>query len=115
MEFGIEECAMLVIEKGKIVKSAGRELPDGNVIKLLQDSESHKYVRLLEAQKCLGEDMRLKVSKEYFSRLKKVLKSKLNGRNLVQGVNICEVSLLRISAAFINWRKCKLQAVDRTV
>ena len=31
MEFGIEKCAMLLIEKGKIVKSAGIELPDGKV------------------------------------------------------------------------------------
>ena len=29
MEFGIEKCAMLVMEKGKIVKAAGIELPDG--------------------------------------------------------------------------------------
>ena len=35
MEFGIEKCAMLVMEKGKIVKSVGIELPDGKVIKSL--------------------------------------------------------------------------------
>ena len=33
MEFGIEKCAMLVMEKGKILKSVGIELPDGKVIK----------------------------------------------------------------------------------
>ena len=37
--------------------------------------------------------MKLKVSKEYYRRLKKVLKSKLNGGNLVQGVNTWAVSL----------------------
>ena len=35
MEFGIEKCAMLVMEKGKIVKSVGIELSDGKVIKSL--------------------------------------------------------------------------------
>ena len=35
MEFVIEKCAMLVIEKGKIVKSVGIELSDGRVIKSL--------------------------------------------------------------------------------
>ena len=29
MEFGIEKCATLVKEKGKMVKSVGTELPDG--------------------------------------------------------------------------------------
>ena len=40
MEFGIEKCAMLVIEKWKIVKSVGIELQDGKVIKSLQEGES---------------------------------------------------------------------------
>ena len=35
MEFGVEKCAMLVMEKGKIVKSVGIELPNGKVIKSL--------------------------------------------------------------------------------
>ena len=35
VEFGTEKCAMLVIEKGKTVKSVGIELPDGKVIKSL--------------------------------------------------------------------------------
>ena len=44
MEFGIEKCAMLVTEKGKIVKSVGVELPYGKVIKSLQEGESYKYL-----------------------------------------------------------------------
>ena len=44
MEFGIEKCAMLVIKKGKIVKSVGIELPDDKVIKSLQEGESFQYL-----------------------------------------------------------------------
>ena len=40
MEFSTEKCAMLAMEKGKIVKSVGIELPDGKVIKSLQEGES---------------------------------------------------------------------------
>ena len=35
MKFRIEKYPMVVMEKGKIVKSAGIELPDGKVIKSL--------------------------------------------------------------------------------
>ena len=111
MEFGIEKCATLVVEKGKIVKSVGIELPDGKVIKSLQEVESCKYLGILEEDKFLGQEMKLKVSKEYFRKLKKVLKPKLNGGNLVQGVTTWAVPLLRYSAACISWRKC--EAVDR--
>ena len=41
------------------------------------------------------------------------MKSKLNGGNLVCGVNACAVSLLRYSAAFVSWRKSELEAIDR--
>ena len=113
MEFGIEKCAMLVMEKGKIVKSVGIELPDGKVIKSLQEGESYKYLGILEADKFLEEKMKLNVWKEYIGRLRKILKSKLNGGNLVQGVNTWAVSLLRYSAVFVSWRESELQAIDR--
>ena len=82
MEFGIEKCAMLVMEKGKIVKSIGVELSDVKVIKSLQENESYKYLGVLEADKFLEEKMKFNVSKEYIRSLRKVLKSKLNGQNL---------------------------------
>ena len=74
-------------------------MPDA---KSLQQGESYKYLGILEADRFLREEMKLKVSKECFRRLKKVLKSKLNGGNLVEGVNTWAVSLLRYSAAFIS-------------
>ena len=57
--------------------------------------------------------MKLIVSKEYIRRLRKVLKSKMNGGNLVRGVNTLVVSLLRYSPAFASWRKSELHAIDR--
>ena len=85
---------MLVMEKGKIVKSVGIEVPDGKVIKSLQEGESSKYLGILEADEFLEEKMKLNISKEYIRRLRKVLKSKLDGRNLVCGANTWELSLL---------------------
>ena len=105
MEFGIEKCAVLVMDKGKIVKSVGIQLPDGNVINSLQEGESYKYLGILEADKFLEEKMKLNVLKEYIRRLRKVFKSKLNVWNLVRGVNTWEISLARYSAVFFSWTK----------
>ena len=46
--------------------------------------------------------MKLNVSKEYNRRIRKLLKSKLNGGNLLRAVNAWAVSLLRYSAAFVS-------------
>ena len=40
------------------------------------------------------------------------MKSKLNGGNLVCGVNTWAVSLIRYSSAFVSWRKSELQAIE---
>ena len=97
------------------MKSVDIELPDGKVIKLLQEAKSYKYIGIFEADKFLEEKMKLNVSKEYIRRSRKVLKSKLNGGNLVCGINIWGVSLLRYSAAFVSWSKSEVQAIDREV
>ena len=66
LEFGMENCAVLAIEKGKIVKSVTIELPDAKVIMSLQESESYNYLGIIQVERFLGEYMKLKVSREYF-------------------------------------------------
>ena len=88
-------------------------MPDGKVIKSLQEGESYKYLRILEAGKFLEEKMRLNVLMEYIRRLRKVLKSKLNGGNLIRRVIFSAISLLTYSAGFVGWKKSELQAIDR--
>ena len=65
------------------------------VIQSLQEGESCKYLEILLADKFLEEKMKLNISKKYIRRIRKVLKSKFTGGNLVRGVNTWEVSLLR--------------------
>ena len=47
------------------MKSVGIELPDGKVIKSLQEGESYKHLGILEADKFSEEKIKLKVLKEY--------------------------------------------------
>ena len=56
------------------MKSVGIELPDGIVIKSLQEGEGYKYLGILEADKFLEEKTKLNVLKEYIRRLRKVFK-----------------------------------------
>ena len=46
------------------------------MVKSLQEGESYKYLGILEAENFLGQEMKLKVSKEYFRRLKKCFEVK---------------------------------------
>ena len=59
------------------------------------------------------EEMETSLTKEYFRHLRKLLKSKLNGGHLIKGINMWAVSILRYSAAFIDWTKEELKELDR--
>ena len=58
------------------MKLVGIELPDGKIIKSLQEGESYKYLGILDADKFLDEKMKLNVSKGYIRRIRKVFEVK---------------------------------------
>ena len=83
MQFGINKCAILVMKKRKIVKSHGIHLPNDKVIKSLEEGESYKYLGVLEADEVMVNEMKDKVKKAYYRRVRKVLETKLNSGIMV--------------------------------
>ena len=113
MQFEIDKCAMLVMKKGKIVKSDGIQLPNDKVIKSLEEGESYKYLGVLEADVVIVNEMKDKVKKEYYRRVRKVLETKLNTGNVFKAINTWAVSMVRYSAAFLGWSRLYLEEIDR--
>ena len=56
--------------------------------------------------------MKIKVLNEYKKRVRKMVKTKLNGRNIVNGINTRAIPVLRYSAPFLGWAKTKLQSIN---
>ena len=57
--------------------------------------------------------MKEMVKAQYLRRVPKVLETTLNGGNIIKGINTWAVSLLRYSAAFIDWNYAELTQLDR--
>ena len=112
MEFGIKKCGVLVLQKGKVKQMHGIELPNGEVMKKI-DEEGYKYLGIVEYDKIKESEMRSKFKKEYLRRIRLVLKSKLNGKNKIAGINTWAISMLRYGAGIIKWSKEDLQKLDR--
>ena len=113
MQFGMDKCAMLVMKKGKIVKSDGIQLANDKVIKLLEEGESYKYLGVLEADEVIVNEMKDKVKREYNRRVRKVLETELNSGNVFKAINTWLVSAVRYSAAFLGWSGLQLEEIDR--
>ena len=78
MEFGIKKCGILTMKRGKIVKSEGIKLPDGEVMKQV-GQEGYTYLGIIELDKIKEAEMKEKITKEYKRRQRLILKSKLKG------------------------------------
>ena len=113
MQFGIDTCAMFMMKKGKIMKSDCIQLPQGKVIKSLEEGESYKYLGVLQADEVMVSEMKDKVKKEYYRRVRKVLETKLNSGNVFKAIITWAVSVVRYSAAFLGWSRLELEEIDR--
>ena len=112
MEFGLKKCGVLVLKRGKVKQMNGLMLPSGDVMKQI-DEEGYKYLEMLEIDKVMEEEMKGRTRDEYFRRLRLILKSKLNERNKIAGINTWAVSLLRYGAGVIMWTVEELKSLDR--
>ena len=88
-------------------------LTDGTQLRALGEEESYKYLGVLEADHVLHEESKERLKKEYIKQVKKCLKSKLNGGNMVKAINTWAVSLMRYSAGIVGWTKADLDVTDR--
>ena len=112
MQFGIDKFAVLVMKKGEIMKSDGIQFPNDKVIKSLE-GESYKYLGVLEADEVMVNEMKDKVKKKYYRRVRKVLEIKLNSGNAFRAINTCAVSVVRSSTTFLGWSRLQLMEIDR--
>ena len=113
MDFGIEKCEMIQMKRGKFLMSEGIELPNGKKIRSLDDQEGYKYLGILQFDDIKHGQVKEKLKKEYVRRVRKILKSHLNGVNVIQAINARAVSIIRYSAGILDWTKLELQELDR--
>ena len=111
MEFGLAKCGVLIMKRGKVVKSEGINMPDGKMMKNIVEGE-YKYLGILEADGVKHEEMKDQIKKEYIRRVRNILKSKLNGRNIILAINSRAVSIVRYGAGIISWTKIELEEID---
>ena len=89
------------------------ELPNKDKIKSLAENETDKYLGILEADTIKQAEMKEKIQKEYLRRMRKLLETKLNSRNLIIGINTWAVPLVRYSGPFLKWTREELKQMDQ--
>ena len=66
-----------------------------------------------EADKVMVNEMKDKVKKDYYRRVRKMLETKLNSGDVFNAINTWEVSVVNYFAAFLEWSRLQLEEIDR--
>jgi hypothetical protein len=109
MKFGLDKCARLIINRGKVQHTEGIELPEGRIEDLKQ---GYKYLGILQIHEAEQLKVKARVKKELYKRTRKVLESNLNGRNKMTAINTFALPVITYTAGTIDWRRTELQEMD---
>ena len=113
MEFGLDKCAKATFNKGRLRKSSSISLDIDTTIKQLDPEQCYKYLGVNEGDGINHNQMKEKIRKEYYRRIRLVLKTELNSKNRVEAINTLAVPVVQYSFNIINWNNSELQRMDR--
>ena len=113
MKFGLDKCAKASFKRGQKVSAEGIPLDDNQVIQDLDQAETYKYLGMEEAERVQHYKMKVNIRKEYKRRIKLVLKSELNARNMIAAINTLAVPVILYSYEVIDWKLDEIQELDR--
>ena len=94
MEFGIDICTVVNVVKGKTIQTEGIKILDDRTIKNI-GMTPYKYLGSLESDNIKHQEMKITIKKEYFSQVKAILKSRLNGGNTMKVLKTWVVPVIR--------------------
>jgi hypothetical protein len=113
MNFGLDKCATATFMKGQLKKSSNIILDETTTIQDLDQDEFYKYLGVKEKNGIQHGKMKENIRKEYYRRVRLVLKSELNAQNKVTGINTIAVPIISYSFNIINWTVNELIKIDR--
>jgi len=112
MSFGIEKCNKLSIVRGKIAEKENLTLNTGEQLKTLEHGQQYRYLGFKESQ-TTDKTAKASLKKEYFTRIKMILKSELNSKNTINAINSYAVPSLAYGFPVLDWTITELETVDR--
>ncbi|KXJ16764.1 uncharacterized protein LOC110235072 [Exaiptasia diaphana] len=113
MEFGLDKCAKATFKRGKLVKSENIVIDINTTIQDLEQEGTYKYLGVSEGDGIEHSSMKEKIRKEYYRRIRLLLKSELNATNRINAINTLAVPVVSYSFNIINWKLEDLRRLDR--
>ncbi|XP_075170249.1 uncharacterized protein LOC142242567 [Haematobia irritans] len=115
MQFGIDKCRTQNMSKGKYTQSHDFVTADGSHITPLESGEYYKYLGIKQHTTIDHTAEKRKTENNFISRVHKIGKSSLNGRNVIKAINTYAIPLLTYTFGILNWSNTDLINLDRKI
>ena len=112
MEFGLSKCKCVNMVSGKHKSIGGITLKSGGVMEELSADEFYKYLGIEELDSIKHSMVKAKVSKNVKAKLRKLLESELNARNLFHAINESILPIITYTFGVIEWNEEELKGYD---
>jgi len=113
MQFGLDKCAKATFIKGKISVKQNIDLDESTTIKALEQHDVYKYLGIEEHEGIQHKNMKRNLTKEYYRRIKGLLKTELNAKNKIMAITTLAVPVIQYSFGIIKWTKAEIKKLDR--
>ena len=112
MTFVLEKCAKASFKRGKLVSTGNIEISDDTAIQELNQEEVYKYLCVDESDGIQHSKMKEKIRKEYYRRIRLILRTELNRRNKMEAINSLAVPVVQYSFGVIDWKISEIKKID---
>ena len=93
-------------------KCGNIDLDKDNSIEEMESSEVYKYLGVLESSNIKHNDMRALTMQKFKKKLKQVLKTELNSKNVMIAINEYVTPVLTYTFGIINWTEQDIKDID---
>ncbi|XP_050514746.1 uncharacterized protein LOC126889989 [Diabrotica virgifera virgifera] len=90
-------------------------MQNGQNIEAMGDNDMYKYLGVKQARKIDHKQMKTEITTEFIRRVKQLLRSQLNSKNLFKALNTYACSALSYSFGIVKWTKTDIENLQRKV
>nr|CAH7762385.1 unnamed protein product [Callosobruchus chinensis] len=111
MEFGMSKCKALHINKGQWKNHPKQEIVAGQTLDNMDKNETYKYLGFNQSVKIDHTQAKGQLTQEFRDRLIRLLKTKLNSRDLTKAINTFAIPVLTYSFGIIKWSHTDIENI----
>ena len=115
MKFGLDKCKVLNVVRGKISKCGTIALDEKSVIDEMDSTDTYKYLGVIESSAIKHAEMKGITLEKFRKKLKNVLKTDLNAKNIMTAINEYAIPVLTYTFGIIHWTENDIKAADISV